>query len=208
MRLTSIALRDWLSFLAILIVCSLVSGCSIFGSGGQPPPSQAQLGDQSNIGPLQVGDGIEVDFSGSPSPMQPVRTEIKGDGTVHFEFIGDIQCAGKTPGQLERVIQGAYVPAYYTHLSVTVTPSGRYFFVDGEVATPVGRCLYSGPITVTRAIAAGGGFSPFADKRHVKLFRVGAKKAIVINCVKALDHPELDVPVYPGDRIYIPRRYY
>jgi polysaccharide export outer membrane protein len=117
--------------------------------------------------------------------------------------------AGRTPGELEMVIQRRYVPSYYTHLTVSVTPVVRYFYVDGEVNPGApGRIVYSGPITVTRAIAAAGGFSPFADHRHVKLYRVNGKSAINVNCYKVLDHPELDLPVYPGDRIVVKRRLY
>ncbi|HZM04133.1 MAG TPA: polysaccharide biosynthesis/export family protein [Candidatus Saccharimonadales bacterium] len=161
--------------------------------------------------PFRVGDRVKVDFSGSPTPIPPVETEIKDDGTIRLDFVGDIQAAGKTPGEMERDIQGKYVPNFYTHLNVTVTPVVRYFYVDGEInggGASGGRVMYVGPITVTRAIAAAGGFNPFAARTKVKLFRVDGKKAIIINCIKALDHPELDVPVYPGDKIFVPRRYF
>jgi protein involved in polysaccharide export with SLBB domain len=156
--------------------------------------------------PLRVGDSIRVDFSGTPSIIPTVQTDIKGDGTIRLDFIGNVVADGKTPGELERTIQKAYVPAYYTHLNVTVTPVVRFFYVDGEVVgAGGGRLPYSGPITVTRAIAAAGGFNPFANRRNVRLYRVdGTFK--VVNCVKALDDPKLDLPVYPGDKIVVKRR--
>jgi polysaccharide export outer membrane protein len=155
-----------------------------------------------------VGDKIKVDFSGGPTLIQPVETDIKGDGTIHLDFVGDIQIAGKTPGEVEREIQKKYVPDYYTHLNVTVTPSVRYFYVDGQVNAESGgggRVMYVGPITVTRAIAAAGGFNSFAARNKVRLYRVDGK-IIIVNCNKALDHPELDPPVYPGDKIFVPTR--
>jgi hypothetical protein len=39
----------------------------------------------------------------------------------------------------------------------------------------------------------------------VKLTRADGTTAI-INCIKAQDDPRLDLDVYPGDRIHIPRR--
>lgn len=194
--------------IAIAFIGSWLTGCST-----EPPTTSTVQAEETTHGndPLRVGDIITIDFAGPPQPIKSVGpTDIKGDGTVHLDLIGDVQCAGLTPGELEKVIQKKYVPDYYTHLSVTVTPTARYFYVEGEVngGTGGGRILYSGPITVTRAIAAAGDFSPFADKKRVKLYRVNATKAITINCVKALDHPELDLPVYPGDKIVVRRRLY
>jgi polysaccharide export outer membrane protein len=164
--------------------------------------------EHSRTDPLRVGDGIRVDFSGTPTPIPSVQTEIKGDGTIKLDYIGDVIADGKTPGELERCIETNYVPSYYTHLSVTVTPVVRYFYVEGEVngGTGGGRIVYAGPITVTRAIAAAGDFNPFADRKRVRLYRVNATSAINVNCIKALDDPSLDLPVYPGDKIVVRRR--
>jgi polysaccharide biosynthesis/export protein VpsN len=211
MRLIGVALRNYFVLLAIIIIASLGGGCSVYGPKDDPaPPPSLEPGptdqEQSRT-PLRVGEPIRVDFSGTPTGLPYVQTEIRGDGFVHFDYIGDIKAAGKTPAEFEKEIQNAYVPAYYTHLSVTVTPAARYFFVDGEV-TMSGRILYEGPITVTRAIAAAGGFNPFADRRHVRLYRVNATKGIVVNCIKALDDTKLDLPVYPGDKVVVKRRLY
>jgi len=157
--------------------------------------------------PLRIGDAIRVDFSGTPTQVPFIQTEIKGDGTIRLDFIGDVRADGLTPGELEKTIQDKYVPTYYTHLNVTVTPVIRYFYVDGEVnaAAGGGRLPYTGQITVTRAIAAAGGFNPFANRKNVRIYRVDGTYKIV-NCTKALDDPKLDLPVYPGDKIVVKRR--
>ena len=56
-----------------------------------------------------------------------------------------------------------------------------------------------------KAIASAGGFTDFANKKKVKLTRVDGRTQTV-NCVKALDNPSLDLEVYPGDKIHVPRR--
>jgi len=197
--------------------CSILFSLSISGllftscSTSRPPAAKDQSSGEANqqrFDPLRVGDSIRVDFSGTPSPIPLIQTDIKGDGTVRLDFIGNVKADGLTPGELEKEIQTNYVPAYYTHLNVTVTPTVRYFYVEGEVngGGSGGRIMYSGPITVTRAIAAAGDFSPFGDRKRVKLFRVNATSAITINCKKALDDPKLDLPVYPGDKIVVKRK--
>jgi len=220
------AICSYSSLLSVGLLAIFLAGCGTMDSdNNQVPPSGPAAASSTPVSPspaqapvvslrtdpFRVGDRVKVDFSGSPTPIPFVETEIKGDGTIRLDFVGDIRAAGQTPGELERDIQSKYVPNYYTHLNVTVTPVVRYFYVDGEInggGSSGGRVMYVGPITVTRAIAAAGGFNPFAARTKVKLFRVDGKKAIVINCVKALDHPELDVPVYPGDKIFVPRRYF
>ncbi len=160
--------------------------------------------------PLRVSDRIIVSITtGTAETIGANEQEIKEDGTIGVQGIsGRVQAAGKTPGQLEKDIQDALVPRYYAHATVTVTPSGRFFYIGGEVTpnSAGGRIMYAGPITVTRAIDAAGGFNPFANKKKVQLQRVDGT-TIIVNCVKALQHPDLDPPVYPGDRIYVPRRF-
>jgi hypothetical protein len=39
----------------------------------------------------------------------------------------------------------------------------------------------------------------------VKLTRVNGRTQTV-NCVKALENPSLDPEIYPGDKVYVPRR--
>ncbi len=207
MRLIRNNIRNCTYLLAIAVIGHLLAGCSTGGSHAATVDSAGGT-NFLRVDPLRAGDSIRVDFSGTPTPMQAVGpTDIKGDGTIHFEYIGDVQAAGLTPGELEKVLQAKYIPEYFTHLNVTVTPTARFFYVEGEVnGSTGGRIMYSGPITVTRAIAAAGDFNPFADRKRVKLFRVNATSAITINCLKALDDPKLDLPVYPGDKIVVKRR--
>jgi protein involved in polysaccharide export with SLBB domain len=68
-----------------------------------------------------------------------------------------------------------------------------------------GKLPYTGQITVTRAIATAGGFSPFANRRNVRIYRSDGTYS-TINCTKALQNPKLDLPVYPGDKILVRRR--
>jgi polysaccharide export outer membrane protein len=206
MRLLRIAVRNCL-YLSVAVAVPLLTGCKSESPVIHVAPVSVDDTNHLRFDPLQVGDGIRIDFSGAPTVLPSVQTDIKGDDTIRLDLIGDVVAGGKTPGELERAIQLRYVPEYYTHLNVTVTPVVRFFYVQGEVnvGSGGGRIPYNGQITVTRAIAAGGDFNPFADRRRVRLYRVdGTIK--VIDCIKALDDPKLDLPVYPGDKIVVKRR--
>lgn len=204
----------------IAIACAsalLVAGCHTENGGGAEVTVQ-QLSDEktnsidpTHYDPLRVGDRVEVDLNaGTDKPFTPIVTDIKGDGSISLQEIGSVQAAGITPGDLEREIQTNYVPAYYTHMSVTVVPLTKFYYVGGEInpTSTGGKQQYTGPITVTQAIRAAGDFNPFAAKTKVMLRRGLTGKTYKVNCVKAIDHPEFDLPVYPGDTIFVPRRFW
>jgi protein involved in polysaccharide export with SLBB domain len=207
MRLLSrIPLFCWRG-VSVLTAIAVLSGC-----GTAPPPagesaSKAPPRDAMTE-PLRVGDHVKITIIGTPETIDPSEQEIKDDGTVNIPLIGRIQAAGKSPGQLEKDIQDALVPKFYAHASVTVSATARFFYIGGEVNqnSSGGRIMISGPMTLTGAIDAAGGFSPFANKRNVRLTRVNGT-VVIVNCRRAVLHPEEDPPVYPGDRIYIRRRF-
>ncbi len=145
------------SGLRVLALASVLAGCA---TQTTPPPKQAQSATPGALtDPLRVSDRVKIEVFGTPETIPVSEQEISGDGTVSLDLVGHIQAAGKTPGQLEKDIQEALVPKYYAHANVTVAPSGRFFYVGGEVSAVGGggRIIYSGPITVTRAIDAAGG---------------------------------------------------
>jgi protein involved in polysaccharide export with SLBB domain len=196
---------------AALALAAVVVGCA---SSTPPPAKQADPKAQSGAtgaltDPLRISDRVKIEIFGTPEIIPASEQEIGGDGTVGLDLIGRVQAAGKTPVQVAKDIQDALVPKYYAHAAVTVTPSGRFFYVGGEVnggGSGGGRIIYSGPITLTRAIDAAGGFNPFANRKKVRLTRVDGT-TIIVNCRKAVLKPEDDPPVYPGDTIFIPRRF-
>jgi protein involved in polysaccharide export with SLBB domain len=152
---------------------------------------------------FHIGDTVTVTLSGIPDEPTPHQEPIKEDGTITLPEIGKIVAVGKTAGELQNAIHDAYVPQYYTHLTVAVTIGDRVYYVRGEVKTP-DRLVYVGEVTVTKAIASAGDFTDFADRRHVVLIRSNGQH-IKLNCKKILKGDEPDPPVYPGDQIYVPR---
>ena len=156
---------------------------------------------------FRAGDSLTVVYADLPGATPAFEGKIKEDGTITLLLNQTFIAAGKTAGQLEKEIRARYVPKYYKNLTVTVTPqqSTRWYYVLGEVRLP-NRQVYTSPITVLQAIASAGGFTDFANKKKVKLTRIDGR-TYTVNCVKALEKPSLDLPVYPGDTIHVPRRW-
>lgn len=208
----------WSTFFSGLRVCGLMmavmllAGC--YSSSPYDPiftdnPVSPDMGGASGnaaaaVARFHVGDTVVVTLSGLPDPVEPYTQPITEDGTITLPNIGHVQAAGKTAGELQNAIYSLYVPKFYTHLNVTVNPGDRVYYVTGEVKQP-GRQLYTGQMTVTKAITTAGDFTDFANHKKVRLIRANGQ-VIKINCDEALTNPALDLPVYPNDQIQVPRR--
>jgi protein involved in polysaccharide export with SLBB domain len=200
----------------LLLAGLIFSGCSssseniLFSDNPQPPSAltgttstDATSGDLT-AARFHPGDTVTVDYSGTIQPIPESVQTVTEDGTITLPYIGTVRAVGLTSGELQKEIQDLYVPKYYVRLTVTVSSQQRVFYVGGEVKQP-GRQLYVGQTTVTKAIQAAGDFTDFANQKKVWLIRSNGER-IKVNCVKALQDPSLDPPVYPGDQIQVPRR--
>ena len=169
-------------------------------------PSAGQTDANGEFAKFHVGDTVtEWPSARLPNPIEPVTTTITDDGTIALSDIGKGHSSSRQnrPENFKNEIHDMYVPAYYTHITVTVTIGDRVYYVRGEVKTP-GRLVYTSETTVTKAIAAAGDFTDFANRRKVKLMRANGSTATV-NCNRVLSGDEPDPQVYPGDQIYVPK---
>jgi polysaccharide export outer membrane protein len=171
---------------------------------GAPALAAAQAARSDEI--INIGDTLIIIFSDTPAPYQPFEIKVPQEGTITLLFNKVFIAAGRTPSQLEREIRDTYVPNYFKNLTVTVRKKDTtlWYYVGGDVKAPA-RQMYTGPITVTRAIQSAGDFSDFANKKNVLLIRANGSTE-TINCVKALKDPSLDKEVFPGDKIQVKRR--
>lgn len=220
MRLTG--LKRGLAW-SLMLGAALLTGCfsdpnpqdRVFpGAGSSAPTEGTPTATRTNtIGPiggagmsiLQVGDPLTISFTDVPitSGLREQKVRIPEGGVVTLPYNVRVMAAGKTATQLETDIRDAYVPAYFVNLTAIVNTEERFFYVDGEVKTP-GRQGFSGELTVLRAIGTAGGFTEFANKKKIQLRRQNGQ-TFYINWNKAVDHPELDLPVYPNDYIFVKR---
>jgi protein involved in polysaccharide export with SLBB domain len=155
---------------------------------------------------LRVGETITVTFQDLPTPVPPVETTIKEDGTITLIYNKQFLAVGKTVGQLESDIRKAYVPDIFVNMTPTVSTKERWFYVDGEVKAP-GRQVYLAKMTVIDAITTVGGFTDFARRHRVQLTRANGK-TYYIDFVKAQTRPELNLEVFPDDRVFVKKRWW
>ena len=192
---------------AFCFVGLLWSGCQ-----SQPPKfnevPQVSEAVRTVVDPLRIGDPLTITFTSSSTVepvLPPFKEAIKEDGAITPPVVGSVVAAGRTLGDLQKDLQEKY-DKYYVNVRVIVVADSRFYYVTGEVRKP-GPEPYLGETDIIKAIAAAGDFTDFANKKKVRLTRANGQSQ-VINVKKILDDPQFDVPIYPGDKIYIPRRYW
>ena len=173
-------------------------------------PNQSQSGYKPPVGTsdaLIIGDVVTITFnSGDTQPLPLHKEAIKDDGRITPPYIPvGVVAKGKSPGELQAELQKLY-DKLYRNMTVTVTSEARYYTVLGEVKNP-GQKLYLGATTIRAAIAAASDFTDFAKKTQVHIRRANGKKETV-DAIKAIEEPDQNVPVYPGDEITVPRRFF
>ena len=138
--------------------------------------------------------------------------ELTGDATVRLDgmitvpLLGDVQAAGRTPGQLatsltaefQRLIENPRVT-----VSVTQATSARVYVV-GQTVKP-GEFPLSGRMTVLKALALAGGFKEFARPESIVIIRED-QTVLSFNYKRVADGKDVsqNVILAPGDTIVVP----
>jgi polysaccharide export outer membrane protein len=126
---------------------------------------------------LEIITWKEPDFS-----REEVLVRI--DGKITFPLLGDIQASDRTPVQIKKDIEKG-LKDFVDSPIVTVTvknPGSQKFYILGEVQK-TGEYVLIKNLTVLQAFALAGGFTDWASKKEIILFRKedGKDKIIRIN---------------------------
>ena len=186
-----------LSFLFILSISGAITSwpANVLAQQAQPL-SPASAADSYVLGP---NDRVRLKVYGEPDIAG--EYEVDNNGNVSIPLAGHIRAAGLTTRQLERAVASALSKGIVRDPRVNVEVAlYRPYYILGEVKKG-GEYPYRLGLTVMDAVASAGGFTYRANENKVYLRRSGAGAEEVY----ALDAP---VPVFPGDNIRIPERYF
>ncbi|MBN2131523.1 MAG: polysaccharide biosynthesis/export family protein [Sedimentisphaerales bacterium] len=199
--------------------CLLVAVCCVAGCFSSDPaniqafvkPYEVDVTSEDYI--LQPPDEIEIHCSQVPE-IHLRRQWIRPDGKVSFEALGEIEVAGKTPGEVASLIEKE-VEKLYTlpgdhpvdvHISLFIS---KRFYVLGQVNSP-GPRNYTGRDSLLTALAQAQP-SPTAWEQRVQVIRPSAQldvppKVFEVNYAKmiALGDTSKDVLLAEGDIVYVP----
>jgi polysaccharide export outer membrane protein len=189
---------------ALVALACFLSGCGSLDNGDTNGANQASATPAPSSDIVNVGDELSVLFTDLPATTPAFDVRVGDDGNITLLLNQTFHVAGKIRSDIEKEIRARYVPDYYVNLTVSVKRD-QYYYVGGEVKMP-SKQPHSGEVTVLKAISAAQGFTDFANKHKVRLTHADGK-TVIVDCEAALEDPSLDLPVYPGDKIDVPRHW-
>ncbi|MGP2492742.1 polysaccharide biosynthesis/export family protein [Mesorhizobium sp. PUT5] len=175
-----------------MLAASLLAGCSSY----RPTPAAFhEVLDH----PYQLGAGDRVRVTVFEQEGLTNTYSVNQSGYIAFPLVGAIPARGHTAQQLEGEIATKLRQGYLRDPDVSVEIDRyRPIFVMGEVGA-AGQYSYVPGLTVQKAVAIAGGYTPRANQESVDITRdINGK--VMTGRVRTSD------PLLPGDTIYVRER--
>lgn len=184
----------------------VAQGVQVVPGNELPPPERADLVEQNRpylIGPF---DKLVIDVFGIED-LSKKEVQTDAGGRISFPLAGVVEAAGKTPSEVEQILEnrlrGRFVrdPQVTVNLKETVS---QVITVDGQVKEP-GLYPVIGRMTLMRAVATAKGTAEFAKLEDVVVFRSvkGQRMAALYN-LKAIRRGSYNDPeVFASDVVVV-----
>lgn len=189
----------WSRLFALLVL--LTASC---GPQGVPtvPPSVV------SASPQQLGAGDVLEIRVTDQDELTGEYEVGEDGQIRFPWIGSVEVAGRTRGEIGQAIEASLADGWLRQPQVSVRVlerQNREVSVLGQVNEP-GSFPFKERLTLVQAISLAGGFNPLAQTRKVQLTRETAqgRETYVIDAREILEDNKADLPLLPGDIVFVP----
>lgn len=183
----------------VLVFAASIAGGTVFAAQSFLEPGEAYL--------IGLGDVLEVQVWNEPDLSRTVNVRL--DGVVSLPLVGDVAVVGKTIPDITQVLEKRYgdlIEEPTVTVILTESRSRRYYLI-GQVVAP-GEFSLDYPISLLQAIARGGGFSEWAEKDEVAVFRrrSGKENMLKFNYESFVKGKKLqqNFLIEPGDTIVVP----
>lgn len=177
---------------ALLVACG---GPAPVSMSEDVPTGSVRGGDYR----LAIGEKMRIVVSGEDRLSGEFTVDPVGN--ISFPLVGKVAAVGLSPKELEESLTGRLKGRYLVDPRVFVEVlSHRPFYVMGEVRA-VGEYQYKPGLNVVTAILLAGGYGPRANTSYVYIKRASG------NDEKEFPS-QASVPVYPGDIVRVPERYF
>jgi polysaccharide export outer membrane protein len=186
------AMKSMAPLFSALLAFSMLAGCSSY----RPTPEAFhKVLDE----PYRLGAGDRIRVTVFEQEGLTNTYSVDQSGYISFPLVGSIPARGHTAQQLESEIADKLRQGYLRDPDVSVEIDRyRPIFVMGEVGA-AGQYSYVPGLTVQKAVAIAGGFSPRASQDSVDITRdINGK--VMTGRVKTSD------PLLPGDTVYVRER--
>lgn len=185
-------MKSTASLFRALLAVSMLAGCSSY----RPTPAAFhEVLDQ----PYRLGAGDRVRVTVFEQDGLTNTYSVDQSGYLSFPLVGAVPARGHTAQQMEKEIADKLRQGYLRDPDVSVEIDRyRPIFVMGEVGA-AGQYSYVPGLTVQKAVAIAGGFTPRANQESVDITRDINGKVMTGRVVTS-------DPLLPGDTVYVRER--
>jgi polysaccharide biosynthesis/export protein len=207
-------LRSVFGLTVALILCGCAGNKALGGdpniqvlnTAELPVPDRSDLIGQDRPYLIGAFDKLVIDVFGIDE-LSKKEVQTDASGRISFPLAGVVGAAGKTPAEVETILEdrlrGAYVrdPQVTVNLKETVS---QVITVDGEVKEP-GLYPVVGRMTLMRAVATAKGVAEFAKLNDVVVFRtVKGQKLAALYDLRAIRRGAYQDPeVFANDVVVV-----
>jgi polysaccharide export outer membrane protein len=197
--------KSWRSGCAAATVAAaaLATAC---GPASIPPAFQEQAVQESEY---RIAPADELEIRVWKNPELSILGPVLPDGTISVPLAGVVTAKDLTAGELEDVI-ASRLTDYITAPEVSVVVrqvNSKRVSVIGEVQRSGSQSLAVNA-RVMDALAAAGGFTPYANKRKIKVIRYTPEGEVSFRfsypAFNGGGAPGTNVLLQPGDVIVVP----
>lgn len=170
----------------------------------QSAQEKAKTKKSYRIGP---GDVLNVNVWKEPD-LTRETSRVRIDGKITFPLLDDLQAEGLTTMELKKRIE-TDLADFVESPTVTVTlrsPESKKFYILGEIRN-TGEYQIIKNLRVMQAFALAGGFTEWASKKEILLFRYenGKEKTIKIDYRDIVEGDfSKNIPIRADDTIVVP----
>jgi len=165
---------------------------------------------------IGVGDILSVAIFAGGTTQEALNVEVSSEGTISFPFLGEIKAEGRSVTQLTAMVTRPLAEDYFVNPQVFISVGDQKsreanithhkIYVLGKINSP-GVYDFREGLTALDACILAGGFAQYAAPNRSTITRREAKgkqEIIKINLNRVKKGKDKDVPLKPGDRIYVP----
>ena len=159
---------------------------------------------------IQPGDELDIRLFYNPELNETVT--VRPDGKISLQLLDDVQAAGLTPADLDRVLTEKYARELKQPVVTVIVRSfsGQRVYVGGEVNRPGLIDLTTG-MTALQAVINAGGFRETAKPENAIVIRKGLDERPVpvrVDLNEAIyGKNRAEFQLQPYDIVYVPKTF-
>jgi polysaccharide export outer membrane protein len=192
-------MKKCLRILGLMVL--LISGIAAALAQEKPAGEETVPSYDYRIG---SGDLLEIKVFGSPELDRTVS--VSGKGMIDFPFLGWIPTEGLTVEELTKRLEQGLGECCLVNPQINIRVleyNAQQVYLFGEVQKPGVYRLKKGK-TLMELIIEAEGVTRKAAKGRVYILRRGKSERVKVDLDEIIKNSRKDVPLQPGDMIYVP----